>query len=130
MSIVGTRRSRLDSRLALKPRNYVTRPQDFGRGPVRIQLPQGGTQQALRVAVVQHRVVRAYRSKGRGKRKPIQHLAAMYGMSEATLNRVLAGQAWASATALAALLDATSSDVAPSPSGASRVRPIHVKRLT
>ena len=109
MSNAGTKRSRLDSRLTLKPRDYITRPQDFGREPVRIHLPQGGTPEALRVAVVQHRIVRAYRSKARGKRKPIRHLATMYGMSDATLNRVLAGQAWASATTLAALLDATSS---------------------
>lgn len=108
MSNVGPKRTKLDSRLTLKPRDYITRPQDFGRGPVRIQLPPGGTSQAQRVALIQHRLVTAYRGKARGQRKPIHQLAAVYGMSEATLNRVLAGQTWAGATTLAALLDATS----------------------
>lgn len=108
MSNLGPKRTRLDSRLTLKPRDYITRPQDFGRGPARIQLPPGGTSQAQRVAIMQHRLVSAYRGKRRGQRKPIHQLAALYGMSEATLNRVLAGQSWASATTLAALLDVTS----------------------
>jgi len=69
-------------------------------------MPPGGSAEAQRVAVMQHRLARAYRSRKRGQRPPLNQLAARYGMSEATLNRAIAGTTWASSTAIAALLDA------------------------
>lgn len=109
MAIERPTRSRLDSRLPGRPLDYFTRPGDFGRGPVRLCLPAGGTLAARSVALTQHHLATAYRQLPRGSRPSLRELAAAYGMSEATLGRVLSGRSWASATALVALLHAARS---------------------
>jgi hypothetical protein len=95
----------LDGRHRLTPRDYATDPYRFGRDrTVTFQLPSGGDEPSLRVALITHVLLCHWNS---NRRKPsASQLCAVFGFSKQTLSKVQAGTRWPGDTVLAALIHA------------------------
>jgi hypothetical protein len=95
---------RLDSRLTLLPRDYLTNPNLFGQDvPVTWHTPAGGNEESLGVAQVQHDLIVAVLVKGRVPRRSVY---TPFRFSESLLSDVCLGKRWMAAIVAASLIHA------------------------
>lgn len=101
-----------DRRLACQPRDYFANPPGFGSGSAgSLVMPAGGDPVSGRVALAQHRLVRAWLAgsvRGDGAR-----VAARFGMSPSTWSRIIGGHRWAGSLGMAALVTGAGERSAP-----------------
>lgn len=103
----GVRRSsatHIDLRRKLLPRQYLDRPDAFGRDvSVRWVVPAGGDEVSLRVARLQHELVVAWRV---GGARSGAATAREFGFSRQTWSRITLGERWMGETGAVALVTA------------------------
>lgn len=90
--------------LVLTPREYAIDPFRFGHDPdVAFHVPEQGTVQAARAALLQHQLVAIWRTTGTSGAA----VARRYGMSRTTWSRTATGHRWAGQLLLTALVETT-----------------------
>jgi len=101
---MSTRRRRLDRR-ALRPRDYLDHPHEFGWAEHPTwRLPAGGDERSMRVAQVEHDVARLVRR--HAGRHAAALLGARFGFSRSHWSDALHGHTWMGETLLAAAVAA------------------------
>lgn len=92
----------LDARRRLRPRDYLTDPWAFGLRPATATVPDDGDDISCQIAILQHRLVRAWRASG--TRSGV--LCERFGISRQVWSLTTRGERWAGETVLAALVHA------------------------
>ncbi len=95
----------IDGRRRLSPRDYFDPPESFGvLADARARVPAGGDTVSAAIALVQHRLVVAWR---RGGCQPSgAAVGRQFSFSKQTFSRTILGERWMGETLMAALLDA------------------------
>jgi hypothetical protein len=100
-------RTKIDSRLENRPRDYLDNPAAFGsRTPVRTYIPPGGDKRSLKIAWAQHQLAAKYNDMTSDDKMGTAQITEGYEFSVATWSRTLTGQRWAGLTGMVALLEA------------------------
>ena len=92
----------LDNRRTLTPRQYARKPWTFGTTAAVMELPEGGDEVSLRIAIYHHQLVIAVHARN----VRVSDVCARFGFGRDVWHEVLGGHRWPGETVYVALVDA------------------------